>query len=176
MSRATRYLFVIVTWGVLIALYHAAFQPPKLRTDRFSTGWSLSNNRPAEGHSYSYGEVNQTDLPSKALEPSKPVAHSSTKAIQTASPSKALTPLKTDSRFISWLSARVPVDRVPFITIGDCKYIHALRNFRDRLEHWGYGDDLIVICLDQCCVDARDYHAYTRYIGESVAFVKVSLL
>jgi hypothetical protein len=92
---------------------------------------------------------------------------------RTGSQINALEPLKTNSRFISWLSARVPVDRVPFITIGDCQYIHALRNFRDRLDQWGYGDDLVVICLDQCCADARDYHAYNRYIGESVAFVKV---
>lgn len=82
-------------------------------------------------------------------------------------------PLKTESRFISWLTDRVPADHVPFVTIGDCQYIHALRNFRHRLDEWGYGDDLVVICLDQCCADASDYHAYTRYIGESVAYIKV---
>jgi hypothetical protein len=84
-----------------------------------------------------------------------------------------LGPLKPDSRFISWLSDRVPNDHVPFVTIGDCQYIHALRNFRHRLDEWGYGDDLVVICLDQCCADASDYHAYTHYIGESVAYIKV---
>jgi hypothetical protein len=160
MSRAHRYLFVLVTWGVLIALYHASFGLPRLGSDKCSASGTLSS-RPlkslSEGHSDSHSkslsETGRTRLPTKALEP-----------------------LKSDSRFISWLSGRVPVDRVPFITIGDCQYIHALRNFRNRLEQWGYGDDLVVICLDQCCADARDYHAYTRYIGESVAFVKVRIL
>ena len=82
-------------------------------------------------------------------------------------------PLKTDSRFIAWLSARVPGDRVPFITIGDYQYVHALRNFRHRLDQWEYGQDLVVICLDRLCMDARGFHAYPGYIGESVAFVKV---
>ena len=82
-------------------------------------------------------------------------------------------PLQTDSRFIDWLSARVPSDRVPFITIGDHQYVHALRNFRYRLDQWGYGQDLVVLCLDQLCTDARDFHGYPGYLGESVAFVKV---
>lgn len=90
-----------------------------------------------------------------------------------SSENSALTSQHTDSRFISWLEDRVPNDHVPFVTIGDCQYIHALRNFRHRLDEWGYGDDLVVICLDQCCADASDYHAYTRYIGESVAYIKV---
>jgi hypothetical protein len=149
MSRAHRFLFVLVTWAILIALFHASFQLPKLGSNRFAKGWSFSSS-PTDNNPHSH---NDTSL---AL-----------------SPTKALEPLKTDSRFISWLSARVPVDRVPFVTIGDCKYIHALRNFHHRLDQWGYGDDLVVICLDQCCADARDYNAYTRYIGESVAFVKV---
>lgn len=89
------------------------------------------------------------------------------------SKSSALRLLHTDSRFISWLETRVPNHHVPFVTIGDCQYIHALRNFRHRLDEWGYGDDLVVICLDRCCTDASDYHAYTHYIGESVAYIKV---
>jgi hypothetical protein len=83
-------------------------------------------------------------------------------------------PLRTESHFIDWLSSRVPNSRVPFISIGDSKYVHALRNFRDRLDQWGYGDDLVVICLDEGCGDARGFHAYSHYIGESVAFIKVS--
>lgn len=101
-----------------------------------------------------------------------------TKPIRTDSYPKSiqsdlLKPIKTNSRFISWLSARVPVDRIPFITIGDSKYVHALRNFRDRLGQWGYDDDFVVICLDQCCADARGFHAYPYFVGESIAFVKV---
>jgi hypothetical protein len=150
MSRARRLLSWFVTLGILIALYHASFQLPKLGTDTISAGWPLSSH-PTESHS---------DSPSEA----------------DPAPIKALEPFKSDARFISWLSARVPVGHVPFITIGDCKYIHALRNFHHRLDQWGYGDDMVVICLDQCCVDARDYHAYHHYIGESVAFVKVRIL
>lgn len=86
----------------------------------------------------------------------------------------ALNPSHTKSRFTSWLENRVPNNRVPFITIGDCQYIHALRNFRHQLDKWGYGDDLVVICLDHCCLDVSDYHSYQHYIGESVAYIKVS--
>jgi hypothetical protein len=152
MNRVHRFLFVCVTLSIVIALYHVSYQIPKLKTPSFSGSWPL-NKLPIGDHSKS---------PSKSS--------------QKGSSSKLLEPLKTDSRFVSWLSARIPVDRVPFITIGDCKYIHALRNFHDRLDQWGYRDDLVVICLDQCCADARDYHAYTRYIGESVAFVKVRII
>jgi hypothetical protein len=182
MGRAHRYLFVLVTWVILIVLYRSSSQLPRLGTASFSAGWSLSS-RPAESHSESLGKHSQKDSSISVL-PTEGHSDSLSNEGPTGLPDKALAnspikhlkPLKTDSRFISWLSARVPVDRVPFITIGDCKYIHALRNFRNRLEQWGYGDDLIVICLDHCCADARDYHAYTRFIGESVAFVKVCIL
>jgi hypothetical protein len=67
----------------------------------------------------------------------------------------------------------VTSDRVPFITLGDRNYVQALRNFRERLDQWGYGLDLVVLCLDQYCADYNAFHGYTGYIGESVGFIKV---
>jgi hypothetical protein len=169
MSRTQRFAFALVTLVVLVAIYNASLQLPKLRSDSSSAEWTLnpiptqSSTYPIPTHS-SY----KSDKPNHTPDP--PQSNSPSKAIQTSSPSKVL---QSDSHFISWLSDRISVDRVPFITIGDGKYVHALRNFRDRLDQWGYGDDFVVICLDECCADARGYHAYPYFIGESVAFIKV---
>lgn len=169
MSRTQRFAFALITLIVLVAIYHVSLQLPMLRSDTSSADWTLnpiptqSSAHPIPTHS-----SEEPDKPNHTLDP--PQSDSPNKAIQTGSPSK---PLASDSHFISWLSARIPVDHVPFITIGDGKYVHALRNFRDRLDQWGYGEDFVVICLDQCCSDARGYHAYPYFIGESVAFIKV---
>lgn len=168
MSRSQRFALGLATLVFLVAIYHVSLQLPMLRSDTPTADWTLGpipTQWPA-GHvpTYSsykpYKPEHTPDLPQS----------DSPKAIQTGFPSK---PSKSNSRFISWLSARIPNDHIPFITIGDGNYVHALRNFRDRLDQWGYGDDFVVICLDQNCADGRGYHAYPYFIGESVALVKV---
>ena len=164
MSRVQRFAFALVTLAILVAIYHVSLRLPSLKTDAPSADWTL-DPAPTNWPTVSSYKSDHTPHLTQSNSPSK--------AIQTSSPSK--TP-ESDSHFISWLSARVPVDHVPFITIGDGKYVHALRNFRNRLDQWGYGEDFVVICLDQCCVDARGFHAYPYFIGESVAFIKVRYL
>ena len=166
MGRVQRFAFALVTLAILIAIYRVSVQLPRLRIDSPSADWTtdpVSTKWPT--HPIPTHPSYTSDHTSDPLQ-----SHSTSKAIQTGSPSK--TP-ESDSRFISWLSTRVPAGHVPFVTVGDGKYVHALRNFRDRLDQWGYGEDFVVICLDQCCADARGFHAYPHFIGESVAHIKV---
>jgi len=174
MSRAQRIAFALASLVILVAIYQVSLQLPTLRSDTPSADWTANPiptswpAHPVPTHSsYTPNKPHPASNPPPSASPSNA---SPSKAIQTGSPSKAL---QSDSHFISWLSARIPTDRIPFITIGDGKYVHALRNFRHRLDQWGYGDDFVVICLDQCCADGRGYHAYPYFIGESVAFIKV---
>jgi hypothetical protein len=166
MSRAQRFAFTLVTLAILVAIFRVSLQLPRLRTDSPSADWTLD---PVSTKWPAYPIPTDSSYKSDHIS-DPPQSHSPSKAIQTILPSKAP---ESGSHFISWLSTRVPVDHVPFVTIGDGKYVHALRNFRDRLDQWGYGEDFVVICLDQCCADARGYHAYPHFIGESVAFIKV---
>lgn len=161
--RTQRLVFACVISAILLLVYNSAFQPPGSVIDTSTADWTL------------------TPIPMQP--PTQPIPTDlwyelgyRTKSHRPDSPSKDSQDSQDshkDSHFISWLSGRVPVGRVPFITIGDCNYVHAHRNFRDRLDQWGYGEDFIVICLDQCCADARGFHAYRHFIGDSVAFIKV---
>lgn len=177
MSRARRFAFAFFISVVLVAIYHTLYRLPRLGINIAPPDWALGPV-PTQWHTDSV--PTHSTLESDRL--STPQTKSSGNAIETPSPSKPLgsypllKPIKTSSHFISWLSARIPANRIPFITIGDYKYVHALRNFRDRLDTWGYGDDFVVICLDQGCADARGYHSYTRFIGESVAYIKVGCI
>lgn len=147
LSRAYRYFTAIAVVTIILSVYHTSFRHPEFSPNE------RHNNRPA-WTIHAPWEDNELKL----IPP----------------PSKGrYEPLKTDSAFVNWVSARIPTNHVPFVTVGDCQYIHALRNFHHQLEQWGHGDDMVVICLDQCCADVQDYHSYTRYIGESVAYIKV---
>ena len=82
--------------------------------------------------------------------------------------------------FITWMeSTGITTKRVPLITIADSKYTRAIRNLKARLEKWGRGSDLIVICLDLACAEEESFRGYGGYVDgngepmEHVALIKV---
>lgn len=82
----------------------------------------------------------------------------------------------SSSQLILWLESRgLTSDRTLFISIADAKYLSSLHNFRQRLDQWGYGENLVVMCLDQDCRDYDAFHGYPGFVGQSVAYIKVRL-
>jgi len=86
------------------------------------------------------------------------------------------------SDFVRWLQqSGITIGRHPIITIGDSNYLGALKNLRARLDQYGYGDDLVVLCLDDACAQETSYHGWrvaldpTRAVLQQVAEVKVSI-
>jgi hypothetical protein len=89
-------------------------------------------------------------------------------------------PQQHTSDALAWLKDRGFTNRRhPIITIGDAKYIPALRHLRGRLDNWHYGNDLVVLCLDEECASDANFHGYhvlldpDRATMEQVAEVKV---
>ncbi|KIW16541.1 hypothetical protein PV08_03729 [Exophiala spinifera] len=73
--------------------------------------------------------------------------------------------------FSGWLHAQgISQNEVPIITIGDSNYIQALRNLRARLDLWGYGRNLVVLCLDEACLKEKSYHGWRVHMISNTKF------
>lgn len=79
-----------------------------------------------------------------------------------------------------WLQqSGIRIGQHPIVTIGDSSYLGALKNLRARLDQYGYGDDLVVLCLDDACAQETSYHGWRvtldpdRPVMHQVAEVKV---
>lgn len=82
----------------------------------------------------------------------------------------------SSSQLIFWLQSRgLTPSHSLFLSIADASYIAALRNFRQRLDQWGYGENLVVICLDEDCRACDTFHGYPGLIGRSIAYIKVRI-
>jgi hypothetical protein len=80
----------------------------------------------------------------------------------------------------TWLKSRgITPDVIPVITISDSKYLRAMHSLRSRLEIWGYGQNLVVLCLDVACAEDKTLNGYPGYMQDdekvmhSVASLKV---
>ncbi len=83
--------------------------------------------------------------------------------------------------FVDWLQGNgVTNDRHPVVTIADSKYVHSLHHLQRRLNKWGYGQDLVVLCLDDVCAEDEEFHGWAVHLDPSeqvmyqVASMKVS--
>src|SRR2546421_3673722 len=82
----------------------------------------------------------------------------------------------------AWLKSRgITADITPIVTIGDSKYLRVLHSLQHRLELWGRGQDLVVLCLDAACAEDKALRGYPGYVQDdekvmhSVALLKVRL-
>ncbi|KAJ9607248.1 hypothetical protein H2200_008321 [Cladophialophora chaetospira] len=85
------------------------------------------------------------------------------------------------SDFIAWLRQRgISHRRHPIITIGDSNYLPALHHLRHNLDKWKFGNDLVVLCLDQECADDKSLNGWyinldpERKVMEQVAEAKLT--
>ena len=88
--------------------------------------------------------------------------------------------LHHSTKFGTWLKSRgITSDVTPIVTIADSKYLRVLHSLRSRLETWGYGLHLVVLCLDAACVHDEALHGYAGFMQDggqvmhSVALLKV---
>lgn len=49
-------------------------------------------------------------------------------------------------------------DKTLFITIANKKYVDAMVNFKFALDKWDLGQQYVVLCLDQKCMEAAESH------------------
>jgi hypothetical protein len=66
------------------------------------------------------------------------------------------------------------------VTIADSKYIFPLHHLQKRLDKFGYGQDLVVLCLDDACAEDESFHGWAVHLDPAeqvmyqVASMKVS--
>jgi hypothetical protein len=65
----------------------------------------------------------------------------------------------------SWLTSQgITPDITPIITIADSKYLRALHSLQRRLEQWGRGQHLVVLCLDAACAEDKSFRGFPSFI------------